>query len=267
MRLDVPVEQRADRLDPLLTEEAEVGQVTEQVGRTLVEAPAEDHRAGAGADVHLLAQQPREHLGQSGPGDALREMELVAAGDPPDIGPAQTPLQHARRQTVEVEHVELAPAHAVQVGERLDEPAVVAGLAQRGGHDRGDPGLGAGLAQQLRKRLTQSVVGQSVRSQQHPHGSDCVARRPSTAWPVRRRVRRRPRTALPSGERRLRRRPSRPRRREARSVCRTFRSGQTGHSRRPLTCGSAPPAGLEPAALRLVWSLDPCRTSGGRNGL
>lgn len=180
MRLEIPVEQSEGRARARLPENPQVVLLAERHAGPLGQVPAEDHRAGADADVDLRLQDLRHLRGQAVRDDAVGQMVVIAALGVDDIGTLQPAEDHRPRQAVQLENVEFPPAQAVQSAEVLDHPAVIPGRRDRGRGDVYHPGGRERLADEVGQRGLEDVVPQAGRGQQHSsHGLESSSKRPA----------------------------------------------------------------------------------------
>jgi hypothetical protein len=180
VRLDVPVEQPERRTRPRLAQDPQVLLLAERLACPLGEVLAEDHRAGADADVDLRLQDVRHLRGEAVRNDAVREMIVIAALRVDDVGVPQSLEDQLPGQAVQFENVDFPPAQAVQSAQVLDEPAVIPGRRDRGRGDEHHSCPRERLADQADERGLEDLVPDTGRRQQHSsHGLESSRARPA----------------------------------------------------------------------------------------
>jgi hypothetical protein len=181
MRLEVPVEQRDWRTRPLLAEDLQVLVLAERLSCLLRQVSAEDHRAGADADIDLRLHGGRHLRGEVIDDDAGK-MVVIAACGVDDIGMPESFEGRLPGQAVQFQNVEFPPAQTVQSAQVFDEPAVIARDRARGRRDERHRCLCERLADQVGERGLEGVVSETGRRQQRPPHASESSPRGFRAW-------------------------------------------------------------------------------------
>src|SRR5262249_58712398 len=113
MRLKVPVEQPERRTRPRLAEDSQVVMLAERLAGLLREVGAEDHRAGADADIDLRLNEGRHLRGEAIGDDAVCKMVVITAFGVDDVGMPQSVNDHPPGQAVQLQNVEFPPAETM----------------------------------------------------------------------------------------------------------------------------------------------------------